>query len=103
MDRSDSPDITNIRPRQVENVVLHVLEDEMVLYAPSSEVVLAVNNSARAVWELCDGSNTILEISNLLGERIDQPGGESFDSLLSDVGSAVFQFHQYGYLTFEET
>ena len=95
---SISSDVAAARPRRLEGVEEHCLLDEMVLYALEREMAFSLNHSARAVWELCDGKRTIIEISQELGRRFDRPGSE----LLSDVITVVVQFCEHGLLELDE-
>ena len=97
-----TPPITeNLHPRPVEKVAVHILEDEMVLYFPGSEVVLAVNQSARAVWELCDGQNSVRDIIRILSDQFGEENPEFRSRLATDVNDAITLFHQHGYLVLE--
>lgn len=68
------------------------LWDEMLVYVPDTDVALALNSSARAVWELCDGTRTVTEISQVLGECCGCPA----QAIHADVESAVSQFREFG-------
>ncbi len=83
--RNDSIDIVYSRPCRRNGVEEHILLDEIVLYYPEREVAFSLNSSAKAIWELCDGSNTIVEISQKLSKRFACSAAE----LLSDVTTAI--------------
>ncbi len=68
------------------------LPDELVLYLPGRELVVSLNHSAAAVWELCDGQTTITEISRELGLVLGRPDSE----LLAEVTAAVRQLAELG-------
>ena len=70
----------------------------MLLYSSRSERVFSLNSSAKAIWELCDGSHTIIEIGEELGQRL----GCSGDELLYDIIDAVSEFRGHGLLELEE-
>jgi hypothetical protein len=76
------------KPRQREGIEAHNLLDEAVLYLPGQELGVSLNRSARAIWELCDGSRTVTEISRELGQEAGCPEEE----LLADIEAAVRQF-----------
>lgn len=82
------------RPRQKECVRSYSLWDEMLLYSSNEEMAFSLNGSAKAIWELCDGSRTITEISQELGRCF----GASGEALLPDVIAAITQLHQLGLL-----
>jgi hypothetical protein len=77
----------------------HVLWEEMLLYSSKSETAYSLNPSARAIWELCDGQRTLVDISQELSRTFDR----SPEELLPDVQTAVVQMEQLGLLEPEET
>jgi len=89
------------RPLPNPSVSAHPLLDEMVLELPEREIVLSLNRSARAVWELCDGQRTVYVIAQTLGTEMGELDSDAFESLLLDVETAVSQFQQHGLLTLE--
>jgi hypothetical protein len=46
------------------------LGDEVLLFAEGRQVVHALNASAWAVWDLCDGSRTIRDMAGELGQLV---------------------------------
>ena len=56
------------KPRRVAAAQPYALSDEMVLYSPRDEAAYVFNASARAMWELCDGTRTVSQISRELAE-----------------------------------
>ena len=85
---------TNSYPHQVSSIESHNLWDEAVLYSPTQVMAFSLNHSAKAIWELCDGKHTIVEISEELGQNFDRSGAE----LLSEVEETVIQLHELGLL-----
>ncbi len=90
----DAIDAVNTLPCRLNGITDCSLSDEAVLHSPESEKALSLNSSAKAIWELCDGSRTIVEISQELGKRFDCPGTE----LLSDVITAINEFQKLSFL-----
>ena len=86
------------RPSRLGSVSDYGLGDEVLLYSSRSETVFSLNSSAKAIWELCDGSHTIIEIGQELGQRV----GCSGDELLEDIIAAISEFRQHGLLKLEE-
>ena len=86
------------RPIRLGSVSDYGLEDEVLLYSSRRETVFWLNSSAKAIWELCDGSHTIIEIGQELGQRI----GCSGDELLYDIIDAISKFREHGLLESEE-
>lgn len=80
------------KPRPLDGVEVLTLTDEMVLYLPGQELVVSLNPSAAAVWELCDGQTNVAGISQELGRVLGRPGQE----LLAEVEAAVGQLVDLG-------
>jgi coenzyme PQQ biosynthesis protein PqqD len=71
----------------------------MLLYAAEGETAFSLNDSARAIWELCDGQRTVADLCRELGERFACEESQ----LLSDVTRTVAQLQQLGLLEHEVT
>jgi hypothetical protein len=91
-------DMMLVRPFRLGSVNDYGLEDEVLLYSSRSERVFSLNSSAKAIWELCDGSHTIIEIGQELGQRL----GCSGDELLDDIINAISEFRKHGLLELKE-
>ena len=91
-------DMMLARPSRLGSVNCYDLDDEVLLYSSGSERVFSLNSSAKAIWELCDGGHTIVEIGQELGERV----GCSGDELLDDIINAISEFREHGLLELEE-
>ena len=61
------------------------LADEVMLHSPTGEEVFSLHPSARQIWDLCDGSRTVAQIS----EEIAAQFGAAGDAILADVERAV--------------
>jgi Coenzyme PQQ synthesis protein D (PqqD) len=94
----DPLEMMSARPLRLGSISDYGLEDEVLLYSSRSEKVFSLNGSAKAIWELCDGSHTIIEIGQELGQRI----GCSGDELLDDIIDAISKFREYGLLELKE-
>ena len=79
-------------PRPLTGIEALTLPDEMVLYLPGRELVVSLNYSAAAVWELCDGQTSVAGISQALGQALGRPGQE----LLAEVEAVVGQLVELG-------
>jgi len=53
-------------PLQRPGIIAQHVLDEMVLYDSEKEEGYSLNQSARGIWDLCDGQHTILDICNEL-------------------------------------
>lgn len=60
-------------------------EGECLLYNPALDEASGLNRTATEVWHLCNGSLTILGISETLAERYGVDGA----LLIDDVGRAI--------------
>ncbi len=79
-------------PVQRPDVLAQGVLEEMVLYDGNSEMGYSLNASAKAVWDACDGSKTVLQICDDLSGVFDIPA----DELLVDVRLALEQFLALG-------
>ena len=70
------------------------VRDELLVYVHHGERAVALNASARAVWELCGGEHSLVEIAETLGRRFGLPG----EALLEDVERAVEKLAEFGLL-----
>ena len=90
----DATDMANTLPCRVNGIKEYSLSDETVLYTPEPEMAHSLNSSAKAIWELCNGSHTIVEISQKLGKRL----GCSGTDLLSDVTTTITKLQKLSLL-----
>jgi Coenzyme PQQ synthesis protein D (PqqD) len=91
----DSP---GLRPCRVSGVVECDVRDELLVYQPASEIVVSLNASGRAIWELCHGERTVGQIAAVLAGRLSVPA----DALLPDVLEAVGRLRSLGLLRLGE-
>jgi hypothetical protein len=68
--------------------------DELVVYCPEARQAVSLNPSARAIWELCDGSRTVDDICGKLNELTRAP----LDLLRADVQAAIDRLESLGLL-----
>ena len=87
------------RPHRSLNIREFAVADEVVLILPSagpdttdSAQAVTLNRSSRAIWELCDGSHTVGEITQALAARfsVDQ------QALSAEVLDAISNFSELG-------
>lgn len=83
------------RPRQLPGVVTSEVLDELVAYSPATSQAVSLNASARAIWELCDGTRTVDDICDELSEAAGMPA----DALRADVTTTVDRFNELGLLS----
>jgi hypothetical protein len=70
------------------------VREELLVYVPQEHTAVALNASARAVWELCQGTASVDDIAAALGERLGVPA----DALRPDVREAVDRLRSFGLL-----
>ncbi len=90
---------TAARPKRSDGVVLSPVADEAVLLPASAGRAFFLNPSALAIWELCDGTRSILDIRDTLRNRYDAPE----DDLLVDVRATLEELERGGLLELRET
>jgi pyrroloquinoline quinone biosynthesis protein D len=83
-----------IRPVRLSGTQEYRLGDELLVYVGCSETAHALNRSAVAIWELCDGTRTAEDISRELGEWLGRPGEE----LLPETRSGIAELSELGLL-----
>ena len=82
------------RPRQRAGVVACEVLDELVVYSPDSADAVALNESAHAIWTLCDGSRTVAQICAELAVLAGVPAAR----LEGDVSGAIDRLRGLGLL-----
>jgi pyrroloquinoline quinone biosynthesis protein D len=88
------PEDPTIRPARLSGAEEYPLGDELLIRLPPGETAYALNPSALAIWRLCDGSRTVEEITDELGQCV----GRSRAVLLPDVMQGVLRLHELGLL-----
>jgi Coenzyme PQQ synthesis protein D (PqqD) len=71
---------------------------ELLVYVPGTSAAVALNTSARAVWDLCVENATVTSIADALSRRLGIPR----QALLPDVRQTVEQLHGLGLLRPED-
>ena len=59
-----------------ENLVMQELENEVLLYDLKANKAFCLNYTSAMVWQLCDGTKSIAEISQNLSQKLFQPINE---------------------------
>lgn len=68
-------------PKPRAGFELAELDGESLLYSPDRMTMVYLNESAAAIWRLCDGERTVSEIINMLAE--------AFPDLAQSIGAEV--------------
>ena len=84
------------KPRRVGRVTQYEIDGEVVLYDPSRDRVHTLNNTAAVIWQLCDGSRTIDELTVEMAELYEvDPGVVELDvpDILEQLGTVHLLRH----------
>lgn len=87
------------KPSRLGGIREYNFAGEMVLYRRGGKVAVSLNNSAAAIWELCDGQHTVADIGRRLGDGLGCSEDEALAELAGDVWAAVSRFYDFGLLT----
>ena len=64
-------------PRRRMGLVARALPDELVLYAPETDRAYLLNQVSAAIWEMCNGQNSLWEIAHEIAARYSAPMEEA--------------------------
>lgn len=81
-------------PLQRPGTWLRQSEDENVIVDPDNSSLHVLNDTALALWELCNGQNTVEEMIIAVCELCDEPA----DVVRRDVESTLTRFDAAGLL-----
>ncbi|MGH9063307.1 MAG: PqqD family protein [Acidimicrobiales bacterium] len=91
------PQSVNSRPARAPGARLERQPGRYVLHDPDDNVVLALNESALALWELCDGETTTDEMV----EAICRASSVSPEQATKDVQDTLHRFARDGLVLWE--
>jgi Coenzyme PQQ synthesis protein D (PqqD) len=74
-----------IKPYRRPGVIHYEAADEIVVYCPATSQAASLNESARAIWELCDGTRTIDDICTELAQWTTLPATQLRDDVLNAI------------------
>jgi len=74
------------RPVRRERVLVQTADDQMMLLDLDGGMYFALNDVGARVWELCDGTRTVAEISSLLANEYDAPAAMIEGDVLELLG-----------------
>jgi hypothetical protein len=89
---------SDIRPRRLTGVLENSLPNETLFYVPGKDLAVCVNESAKAIWDLCDGSRNLVEMAQAIGLSIGLTDPTEPPALLADVRTAVLELRALGLL-----
>ncbi len=67
-----------------DNLVVQELNGEVLIYDLDKNKAFCLNQTSSLVWQLCDGNNTISEISESISRKLDSPANEDLVWLALD-------------------
>src|ERR1700722_1510227 len=97
-DRRRSRSVTTVRPRRRSGVKEFDVGDGLILrLVPrrgASGRAVALNETSRAIWRICDGRHSVRDIVSVLGARYDCDE----DCIEKDVAKALAELRSAGVL-----
>ncbi len=83
---------TELVPIRKDDYRLEQLDDELLLYHPSEEKIVYLNQTGSLIWGLCDGNHNIEQIISLLSEAFP----DAAKAIPSDVKTTLKAFKEAG-------
>jgi len=74
-----------ILPKRRRGILECKVLNELLLFAPPDEGAITLNQSGRAIWELCDGQHTVIEMFHNLSQRYECGDIELFADLTTTL------------------
>ncbi|MCG3139022.1 MAG: Coenzyme PQQ synthesis protein D [Phycisphaerae bacterium] len=59
------------KPQRLNHLVIHELDQELLLYDPNLDRSHRLNPSASFIWQQCDGQHTVEQIAQLLTDHFE--------------------------------
>lgn len=92
---------SQLRPRKVPEIEEYSFGDEMLLSLSERGIATSLNSSAQAIWQLCDGCQTLEEMSTTLADRFGFFEEPLRQELWKQVTETIAQFDRLGLLEWE--
>jgi hypothetical protein len=67
-----------------ENLVVQELDGEVLIYDLNTNKAFSLNETSSLVWQLCDGDNSVSEISESISRKLNSPANEDLVWLALD-------------------
>ncbi len=74
-----------MKPLKKDGILARKTGDEWVLYDSDNKSVHIVNATAQFVWQLCDGSHTLIDIAQQMQEAFQVPEGTDVKQSLDKI------------------
>ena len=97
-----TPDVRSVHPhphphpRARDDVVFRQLDDQWVIFDPTTDRLHALNLTAALIWTECAGERDVVGIADQVAAAFDPPA--SLDGVLRDVTATVERFREQGLL-----
>ena len=95
---ADSVRDSDLRPRRLTGVMENKLPNETLFYVPAKDLSVCLNQSAKVVWDLWDGSRNLVEMAQAIGLSMGLTDLSALPVLLADVRTAVLELKALGLL-----
>lgn len=76
--------MTNYPLSRKDNIVIQELKDEVLIYDLITHKAFCLNETSALVWQLCDGTRSIREISDQMSKKLQAPATEDLIWLALD-------------------
>ena len=67
-----------------ENIVVQELDNEILIYDLKDNKAFCLNEASAIIWQLCDGTKTVSQISQTAGKKLNSKISEDFVWLALD-------------------
>jgi len=82
------------KPKRLDRVIERQMDNELVLYDSQTDRTFLLNHVSAAIWDLCDGTNTIQDIAREISIHFHTPE----QTVLDDAMAAIRKFLAEGIL-----
>ncbi len=90
--------LENQRPAHVPGYRVEILDNEIILFSPSSRMILYSNQTGALIWQLCDGQRTTGDIIQTLSAAYP----EAVPKIREDVHETLLTFAQHGAIVWHQ-
>lgn len=92
----------SIKPKaRTHELVINELPDELLVYDLKNHKAFCLNNTAAAVWNICDGKQSVSELAQKLGSNLKKGKKATTSDLKTVARLAVKQLEEMGLLEVE--
>jgi hypothetical protein len=84
-----------VNPNRSPGITMQDIGKEVILYRKEDQAVHVLNQTARVIWDLCDGLHTLVDMEQALRERFKIPDNHD---VAGDVQRTLATFQAKGLL-----